>query len=72
MKGIKVLKAINQARDDFECDTIAKCFKKCGLVDNNAENLAGERFGATVGELREIIVKLMPIMEKVLMTMATT
>ena len=30
-----------------------KCFKKCGFVDNTAENLAEELLGATVDELRE-------------------
>ena len=33
-----------------------KCFKKCGFVDNTAENLAEELLGATVDELREIDV----------------
>ena len=54
---INVLKAIywiKQAWYDVKCDTIAKCFKKCGFVDNTAEILAEELFGATVDELREI------------------
>ena len=54
---INVLKAINwtkQAWNDVKCDTIAKCFKKCGFVDNTAVNLAEELFGNTVDELREI------------------
>ena len=36
-------------------NTLAKCFKKCGFVDNTAENLAEELFGATTAdELLEI------------------
>ena len=57
LKEINVLKAIywiKQAWNDVKCDTIAKCFKKCGFVDNTTENLAEEVFGATVDELREI------------------
>ena len=56
MKEINVLKAIyriKQAWNDAKCDIIAKCFKKCGFVDNNAKNLAEELFDATVDELRE-------------------
>ena len=45
---------IKQGWNDVKCDTIVKCFKKCGLVDNTAENLTEELFGATVDELREI------------------
>ena len=57
LKEINVLKAIywiKQAWNHVKCDTIAKCFKKCGFVDNTTENLAEEVFGATVDELREI------------------
>ena len=57
MKEINVLKVIywiKQAWNDLKCDTITKCFKKCRFVDNTAENLAEELFGATVNELREI------------------
>ena len=56
LKEKNVLKAIywiKQAWNDVKCDTIAKCFEKCGFVDNTAENLAEELFGATVDELRE-------------------
>ena len=45
---------IKQAWNDVKCDIIAKFFKKCGFVDNTAENLAGELFGTTVEELRVI------------------
>ena len=55
--------------DDVKFDTISKCFKKFGFVDNTAENLAKELFGTTVDELR---MKLMQIMKKVMMTMMTT
>ena len=57
LKETNVLKAIywiKQAWNDLKCDTIAKCFKKCGFVDNTTENVAEELFGATVDELREI------------------
>ena len=57
LKEINVIKAINrieQAWNDVKCNTIAKCFKRCGLVDNTAEILAEELFDATVDELREI------------------
>ena len=57
LKEINVLKAIywiKQAWNHVKCDTIAKCFKKCGFVDNTAENLAEELLGATVDELCEI------------------
>ena len=57
LKEINVLKAIywiEQASNDIKCDTIAKCFKKCGFVDNTTENLAEELFGAAVDKLREI------------------
>ena len=57
LKEINVLKAIywiKQAWNDVKCCTIAKSFKKCGFVDNTAENLEEELFGATVDELREI------------------
>ena len=57
LKEINVLKAIywiKQALNDVKCDTIAKCFKKCGFVDNTAKNLAEKLFGNTVDELREI------------------
>ena len=56
LKETNVLKAIywiKQAWNYVKCDTIAKSFKKCGFVDNTAENLAEELFGATVDELRE-------------------
>ena len=59
---INVLKAIywiKQAWNDVKCDTIAKCFKKCGFVDNTAENLAEELSSITVDELREIMKKVM-------------
>ena len=59
LKEINVLKAIyriKQAWNDVKCDIIAKCFKKCGFVDNNAKNLAEELFDASVDELREIDV----------------
>ena len=55
-KEINVLKAIywiKQAWNDVKCDTIAKCFKKYGFVDNTAENLAEELLGVTVDELHE-------------------
>ena len=39
--------------NEVKCDTIVKCFKKCGFVDNTTKNLAEELFGATVDELRE-------------------
>ena len=51
LKEINVLKAIywiKQAWNDVKCDTIAKCFKKCGFVDNTAKNLAEDLFGANV------------------------
>ena len=54
---INVLMAIywiKQAWNDIICNTIAKCFKKCGFVNNTAENLAEELFSATVDGLREI------------------
>ena len=57
LKEINVLKAIywiNQAWNDIKCNTIAKCFKKCGFVDCTAENLAEELFGVNVDELHEI------------------
>ena len=57
LKEINVLKAIywiKQAWNDVKCDIKAKCFKKCGFVDNTTENLAEELFRATVDELREI------------------
>ena len=57
LKEINVLKAvywIKQVRNDVKCDTIVKCFKKCGFVDNAVKNLAEELFGATVDELQEI------------------
>ena len=57
-KEIDVLKAIywiKQAWNDVKCDIIAKCFKKCGFVENTAKNLA-KLLGATVDELREIDV----------------
>ena len=57
LKEINVLQAIyqiKQAWNDVKCDTIAKCFKKCGFVDNTAKNLAEELFGTTLDELREI------------------
>ena len=57
LKETNVLKAIywiKQGWNYVKCDTIAKCFKKCGFVDNTAEHLAEELFGATVDELREI------------------
>ena len=59
MKERNVYKAIywiKQAWNGVKCNTIAKCFKKCGFVDNTAENLAEELFGATVDELHEIDV----------------
>ena len=51
LNEINVLKAIywiKQAWNDVKCDTIAKCFKKCGFVDNTAKNLAEDLFGANV------------------------
>ena len=57
LKEINALKAIywiKPAWNDIKCDTIAKCFKKCGFVDNTAENLAEELSGITVDELCEI------------------
>ena len=57
LKEINALKGvywIKPAWNDIKCDTIAKCFKKCGFVDNTAENLAEELLGATVDELCEI------------------
>ena len=51
LKERNVLKAIywiKQAWNDVKCDTIAKCFKKCGFVDNTAKNLAEDLFGANV------------------------
>ena len=54
---INVLMAIywiKQVWNDIICNTIAKCFKKCGFVNNTAENLAEELFSATVDGLREI------------------
>ena len=51
LKGIYWIK---QAWNDLKCNTIVKCFKKCGFVNNTAENLAEEMFGTTVGELHEI------------------
>ena len=59
LKEINVLKAIywiKQAWNDIKCDTIVKCFKKCGFVDNIVKNLAEKLFAATVDELREIDV----------------
>ena len=59
MKERNVYKAIywiKEAWNGVKCNTIAKCFKKCGFVDNTAENLAEELFGATVDELHEIDV----------------
>ena len=53
LKGIFWIK---QAWNDLKCNTIVKCFKKCGFVNNTAENLAEELFGTTVGELHEINV----------------
>ena len=56
-KEINVLKAIyciKQAWNGIKRDTIVKCLKKCGFIDNTAENLAEELFGVTVDELREI------------------
>ena len=50
----KVIYWIKQPWNDIKCDTIAKCFKKCGFVDNTAKNLAEKLFGNTVDELREI------------------
>ena len=58
-KEINVLKAIywiKQAWNDIKCDTIVKCFKKCGFVDNIVKNLAEKLFASTVDELREIDV----------------
>ena len=52
----KVIYWIKQAQNDVKCDTIVKCFKKCGFVDNTAENWAEELFGGTADELREIDV----------------
>ena len=52
---LKAIYWIKQVWNDIKCDTIAKCFKKCGFVDNTAENLA-ELFDATVDELREFDV----------------
>ena len=57
MKEINVLNAIywiKQAWNDVKCNAIAKCFNKYGFVDNTAENLTEELFGAIVDELREI------------------
>ena len=51
---LKAIYWIKQAWNDVKCNTIVKCFRKCGFVDNSAENLAEELFGATVEELREI------------------
>ena len=51
---LKAIYWIKQVWNDIKCDTIAKCFKKCGFVDNTTENLAEELFGAAVDELREI------------------
>ena len=59
LKEINVLKAIywiKQAWNDIKCDTIVKCFKKCGFVDNIVKNLAEKLFASTVDELREIDV----------------
>ena len=56
LKERNVLKAIywiKQVQNDVKCDTTAKCFKKCGFVDNTAKNLA-ELFCTTADELREI------------------
>ena len=57
LKEINVLKAIywiKQAQNDIKCNTIVNCFKKCGFLDNNEENLVEELFGANVDELCEI------------------
>ena len=40
--------------NDIKRNTIVKCFKKCGFLDNTAKNLAEELLGATVDELHEI------------------
>ena len=50
----KAIYWIKQAWNDIKCNTIAKCLKKCGFVDNTAKNLAEELFGTTIDELREI------------------
>ena len=45
LKEINVLKAIywiKQGWYDVKCDTIVKCFTKCGFVDNIAQNLGEE------------------------------
>ena len=51
LKGIFWIK---QAWNDLKCNTIVKCFRKCGFVNNTAENLVEELFGTTIGELHEI------------------
>ena len=40
--------------NDIKRNTIVKCFKKRGFLDNTAKNLAEELLGATVDELHEI------------------
>ena len=51
---IKVIYWIKQVWNDIKCNTIVKCFKRHGFLDNTAKNLAEELFGATVDELGEI------------------
>ena len=62
LKKINILKAIywiKQTWNDVKCDTVAKCFKKCGFVHNNAENLAEN----CLALLQKSYVKLMRIMK---------
>ena len=53
---LKVIYWIKQLWNDLKCDTIAKFFKKCGFVDNNAKSLAEELVGTAVEFIRLIYI----------------
>ena len=56
MHVLQAIYLVKQALNDIKCNTVVKCFNRCGFLDNTDKNFAENLFGATVDELHEIYV----------------